>query len=166
MRFNQITVRGIDMIQELLSAAHSVNSLLSLLKAANGLANYNEIVAAVSEVNTKLMQANAVALAAQEKQSALSAKIQELEQECARLKDWSAEKEKYERRQIAPGVFAQIDRSYLGDMQSAHKLCCNCFDKAIPSTLQQNHFTDPKAGYMVSLVCSNRCPTIVFQDYL
>ncbi len=82
------------MIPELLGAAQSVQSLFSLLKAANGLANYNEIVAAVSEVNTKLMQANAVALASQEKQSALSAKVHELEKECVRLKDWSAEREK------------------------------------------------------------------------
>ena len=58
------------MIQELLIASQSVQALGTLLKAANGLANYNEIVAAISEVNTKLMQANTVALTSQEKQAA------------------------------------------------------------------------------------------------
>lgn len=155
------------MIPELLGAAQSVQSLLSLLKAANGLANYNEIVAAVSEVNTKLMQANAVALAGQEKQSALTTKVHELEQEIVRFKDWSAEKEKYERRQVAPGVFAQIEKGFMGEMESSHKLCCNCFDKAIPSTLQQNLVIDPKAGgRMTKLVCPNGCPPIVFRHYL
>jgi len=60
------------MFNELMLASQSVQALGTLLKAANGLANYNEIVAKVSEVNEKLMGANAVALAAQEKQSALS----------------------------------------------------------------------------------------------
>jgi len=154
------------MIPELLGAAQSVQSLFSLLKAANGLANYNEIVAAVSEVNTKLLQANAVALAAQEKQSSLSAKVHELEKECVRLKDWGAEKEQYERRQVAPGVFAQLEKNFVGEMESAHKLCCNCFDKAIPSTLQQNQVVDPKIGRMLKLVCPNGCPPIVFRHYL
>jgi hypothetical protein len=57
------------MIPELLGATQSVQALASLLKSANGLSNYNEILLAVSEVNTKLMNANAVALAAQEQQS-------------------------------------------------------------------------------------------------
>jgi len=153
------------MIPELLGAAQSVQSLFSLLKAANGLANYNEIVAAVSEVNTKLMQANAVALASQERQSALSSKVDELENECVRLKDWSAEKEKYERRQVAPGVFARVEKSYVGDNEAAHKLCCNCFDKTIQSTLQSNQISDPKLGHMVKLACSNGCPPVVFRHY-
>ena len=75
------------MINELMMASQSVQALGTLLKAANGLANYNEIVAKVSDVNSKLMGANAVALAAQEKQSSLATKVQELEGEVAKLKD-------------------------------------------------------------------------------
>lgn len=154
------------MITELLSAVQSMQSLATLLKAANSLSNYNEIVSAVSEVNAKLMQANAVALASQEKQSSLSTKVQELEKECVRLKDWAAEKQHYELRQVAPGVFARVEKSVVGDMESTHKLCCNCFDNTVKSILQQNPATTPSSGRMLSLVCPKGCPAIIFRHYV
>ena len=151
------------MIQELIMAAQSVTALSTLLKSAKTLSNYNEIVTAVSEINSKLMAANSVGLASQEKQAALSAKIDELEQEIMRLKNWGAERDKYERRQIATGIFAYIEREFMGNLETAHKYCCNCFDKTIPSTLQQGSEIKPGTGRIRTLVCPNGCPTIEFR---
>lgn len=117
------------MFNELFLASQSVQALGTLLKAASGLSNYNEIVAAVSEVNSKLMQANAVALASQEKQSSLSARVQELEQEIVRFKNWEAEASEYETLEIARGVFGQLKKNRVGTLESAHKLCSNCFNQ-------------------------------------
>lgn len=150
------------MFNELLLASQSVQALMTLLKAAQGLSNYNEIVAAVSEVNAKLMQANTVALASQEKQSALAAKVDELEKECLRLKDWTADKERYRRKQVAPGVFAYVETGSVDSTESTHKYCCNCFDKTLQSTLQQSQ--EPQR--MIGLVCPNGCPKLVFTHYL
>ena len=59
------------MVYEIVSAIHSVKALGDMLKTAHRLANYAELVSAVSEVSTKLMSASAVALASQEKQASL-----------------------------------------------------------------------------------------------
>lgn len=149
------------MIHELLIASQSVQSLGSLLKAAHGLSNYNEIVAALAEVHAKLMQANAVALASQEKQAASAARVQELEQEVMRLKDWSAEAQQYEAPEIARGVFAHVKKDRVGALQSTHKLCSNCFEQSKKSLLQRSREPRPLEG----LIC-HRCErTIVFRHY-
>ena len=150
------------MIAELLGAAQSVQALSTLISAANGLSNYNELVAAVSEVNTKLMQANAVALSSQEKQSSLAAKIKELEQEVMSLKNWESEKQKYELKEIARGVFARTDKNFVGTLQSAHKFCATCFEKHIKSPLQQESVTE---GRQLSLTCHTCKAKIIYRHY-
>lgn len=151
------------MIHELLMASQSVQALMNLLKAAHHLSNYNEIVAAVSEVSTKLLQANDVALASQEKQFALAAKVDELEKELVRLKDWSQEKERYELKEIARGFFARIENNFLGEFQSAHKYCANCFELNSKAPLQQEKV---EVGRRLKLVCHHCNSSIIFDSYL
>ena len=98
------------MINELLMASQSVQALGSLLKSANGLANYSDIVERMADVHAKLMQANAVALSAQEKQASTAAELENLRAEVTRLKDWSAEAGpssfRVERNSHVPGLTA------------------------------------------------------------
>ena len=124
------------MLHELLGAAQSVQALTTLLKAANGLANYNEIVAAVSQVNAKLMQANTVALAAQEKQASLATQIAELEKELAQFKNWERDSERYMLYTLAPGVFAYALKPGMENGEPPHLLCANCMSKRQKSLLQ------------------------------
>jgi hypothetical protein len=53
------------MYAELAAAVQSARALGTLIKAATSLSNYNELVLAVSDVTTKLLDANTVALEAQ-----------------------------------------------------------------------------------------------------
>jgi hypothetical protein len=151
------------MINELLLASQSVQALGGLLKAANGLANYNEIVAKVSEVNSKLMQANAVALTSQEKQSSLVSQVHELESQIKALKDWKDEAEKYEVREVSTGVFAFLEIGFAGKLQSAQKLCANCFNQGRKSLLQQQHV---EVGRQLSLLCHRCEASVVFRNYI
>lgn len=100
----------------------------------------------------------------QQDHSLLTTKINELEKECMRLKDWSAEKENYKREQIATGVFAYIEKNYMGKLENAHKLCCNCFDKTIKSTLQED--ATPRAHWIRHLICPNGCPNLIITNYI
>ena len=50
------------MYVEFAAVVHSLNHITTLLKSAHSVSNYNELVAAVSEVSSKLMAAQAVAL--------------------------------------------------------------------------------------------------------
>ena len=76
------------MFAEISAAASSAKIALELVKAANKLANYNELVAAVSEVNAKLMDATVIALASQEKQSTLADEVRALKQELVKRENW------------------------------------------------------------------------------
>ncbi|MES2384051.1 MAG: hypothetical protein V4593_05850 [Pseudomonadota bacterium] len=151
------------MINELLLASQSVQALASLVKAANGLANYGEIVEKVAEVNAKLMQANSVALASQEKQSSLVSQVHDLQSEIRVLRDWSAEAQNYELREVAAGVFACLAKGFNGQLQSAQKLCVNCFNQGNKSLLQQQHV---EVGRQLSLVCHRCKADVIFRHYL
>ena len=83
------------MANEIVAAVHSARLLMDMVKANETLANVHELVAAVSEVNAKLMSAQTVALLSQETQAALTERIRELEKEVAELKEWKREAERY-----------------------------------------------------------------------
>ena len=116
----------------------------------------------VSKLLEVLISVQTDALLVQKEHSLLTAKKDELEKECLRLKDWTAEKERYHRKQIAPGIFAYVETGSGGSMKSTHKYCCNCFDKTVQSTLQRSY--EPKR--MIGMVCPNGCPKLVFIHYL
>lgn len=160
------------MLNELLGAAQSVQALTTLLKAANGLSNYNEIVAAVSQVNAKLMQANTVALASQEKQASLAAQMADLQQELTQLRNWEREAERYVLHALAPGVFAYALKAGMENEEPAHYLCANCVSKRQKSILQVTVESEYGRSYIchncsstLSIELAKRPPSIAITDY-
>lgn len=117
------------MYAEINAAVQASKALFEVVKANKGLVNYNEIVAAVSEVNTKLMDATAIALASQEKQSQLARRITELEKEFVELKNWNSEAERYQLTEIGTSVFAFILKPGMENSEPKHRLCTACFSK-------------------------------------
>jgi hypothetical protein len=150
------------MINELLMASQSVQALGSLLKSANGLANYSDIVEKMADVHAKLLQANAVALSAQEKQASSAAELERLRTEVTRLNDWSGEASNYEVREIAQGIFVMLPVAQVGKYQSVQKLCVNCFNQGNKSLLQQQHI---ERGRKLSLVCHRCKADVIFNHY-
>jgi len=139
------------MIQELMLASQSVQALGSLLKTASTLANYNEIVAAVAEVNSKLMQANTVALGSQEKQAELAMKILSLEAEIRANQKWEEEAGRYKLHLLAPGVVAYTLKIGMENGDPPHYLCANCMSKHQRSFLQ----VASEGEYSRSYICHN-----------
>jgi hypothetical protein len=129
------------MINELILASQSVQSLSVLLKAAQGLTNYNEMVSVISEINAKLMEANAVGLASQEKQSLLSNRIAELEKEIANLKDWNRESERYQLHEICSGVYVFSLKPGMEKGEPSHYLCAKCYNESKKYFLQRKNHT-------------------------
>ena len=124
------------MYAEINAAVQSAKALFEIVKANKGLAEYNEIVAAVSEVNTKLMSATGVALASQEKQMSLSNRVSELEKEIAELKNWNSEAERYQLSETGTKVYAFILKAGMEKTEPPHKLCTACFGKKQKGYLQ------------------------------
>ncbi|OSZ75018.1 hypothetical protein [Hydrogenophaga sp. IBVHS1] len=150
------------MFNELIVASQSVQALTSLLKAANSLANYNEIVAAVSDVNVKLMQSNAAALEAQQTMSQQSSRIAELEKQVEAFEEWGEEAKAYGVVEVAHGVFAAVPHERAGNLQATQKLCLNCFNQRTKSILQQSHEDRREIG----LACHRCKAKVVFRYYV
>jgi hypothetical protein len=124
------------MLQELLGAAQSVQALSTLLKAANGLSNFNEIVAAVADVNTKLVQAQAVSLTSLEKQQSLNTRISELEKQIAQYVARENLLGRYKLFQFPTGGLAYCLMDEFCSVEPKHYLCATCHDKNQTSKLQ------------------------------
>jgi hypothetical protein len=116
------------MIAQITGAVQSVKVLNDLVKAARELKNFNELVAAVSEVNTRLMEAQSAALLAQEKQSFLTNRVSELEKEVMDINNWKGETQRYQLAKVGRGAFAYVLKRGMESGEPSHMLCANCFD--------------------------------------
>lgn len=141
-------------ISSLTAAKNIASSLLELR-------DFDKIASATMELKGHLIQTYDHIISEKERVLSLQERISELEKECARLKEWGTEKEKYSRRQIALGVFTYVDKNYEGRLNECHKYCANCFEKGIPSTLQRNQRMH---GYF--LECPKGCPPLAFREYI
>ena len=145
---------------ELAGLISSVTALNSVAKTVIEALKTTKRDVEVGEFQKAILEANSFALAVQQQQFSLAARVQELEKDNTRLKDWSAEKEKYLVREIADGVFAYVEKGFVGDLRSAQKLCCNCFNQQFPSILQEFKGAFKGRGMVTILTCP-KCKTEV-----
>ena len=124
------------MYAEISAALQSARALSDLLKSAQSLTNYNELVAAVSNVNAKLIDAQGVALSGQEKQFSLSERVRELENRIAESEDWKRKVDRYELKNFPTGALAYALKGAVQAGETAHYLCAACMDKRAISILQ------------------------------
>lgn len=150
------------MVEYLPQAMASLNAASPMISSLIGLRDFAKYATQLNELHGHIIKANTTIISEQQSHFALTAKIQELEKECMRLKDWSAKKEGYTRKQISDGVFAYVENNSVAPLKERHKMCCDCFDKTIPSTLQQ--FNIPEGRY-IGLSCHNGCPSLKFRQY-
>lgn len=141
------------MFEYLPQVMSSLGAASNIAKSMLELRDFQQLNSKVIELQQVIISAQQQVLSGQGEQTTLAAKIQELENECVRLKDWSAERARYTRREIGEGVFAYVANDAVSTLQSAHKLCCNCFDKAIQSTLQQSR----ESMSMVGVDSTSKC---------
>lgn len=145
------------MYAEITAAVQAAKSLFEIVKANKGLTEYNEIVAAVSEVNTKLMDATAVALASQEKQSLLTNKVAELEKEIMELKNWNHEAKRYILTALCTDITVYTLKPGMENGEPPHKLCTACFGKKQKGYLQSGGVVGSGAMYKCNL-----CEQIIY----
>jgi hypothetical protein len=124
------------MISEIIAAIQSAKVLNDLVKAARELKNYNEFVAAVSEVSSKLIDAQAAALTALDRQLSLTNRVSELEKDIMELKNWESEAKRYQLERVPSGFFAYVLKRGMEMGEPPHELCANCFQKRQKSIIQ------------------------------
>jgi len=127
------------MFAEISAAVSSAKVALDIAKAAHGLTNYNELVAAISEVNAKLVDATVVTLASLEKQSSLSDRVRELENQLNEIENWESQMKRYKLHAFETGALAYALQPSMNEGQPMHYLCTSCIDKKQKTTLQPNN---------------------------
>lgn len=126
------------MYTEITSAIQSTKTALELVKAARGLANYSELLTAVTDVQIKLTDAIASELAGQEKQAELLQRIRELEKRLSEFESWDTQIQRYELFAFETKAMAYALKPGMENGQPMHYLCLPCADKRQRSTLQPN----------------------------
>lgn len=124
------------MYAEISAAIQSVKTIGEIAKTANSLANHTELVSAVADVNTKLMDAIAVALASQERQSELLSRVVQLEKEIAELKNKQTQAERYQLHKFPTSALAYQLKEPFETEEPSHFLCAKCFDTGSHTKLQ------------------------------
>lgn len=140
------------MYAEINAPLQATKILYEIAKANKGLTNYNELVAAVSEVNAKLIDANTAALASQEKQSFLSDRVRELEKKLMEFENWESEIQKYKLHKFPSGAYAFELKPEMQQTEPLHYLCETCAAKRQKSIMQPDGFHD---GEGLFLRCHN-----------
>ena len=121
------------MYAEIVSAVQSAKALSELLKAAKELSNYNDFVAAVHDINEKLMAATAIALSSQEKQSELNSRIHHLENELRNFREFEQKLENYKLHKFTTGSLAYM---FSGQGEPEHFICSTCVGNKKVTILQ------------------------------
>jgi hypothetical protein len=142
------------MYAEISAAITSLKVALNIAKTAHDLSNYNELVAAISEVNTKLMEATAVALASQEKQSELTNRLAELEEKLREIENWESQIKRYELYEFPfTKALAYALQQDMANDEPIHYLCTTCVNKRQKTILQ------PKGRLLYCPICDKAIET-------
>lgn len=124
---------GIAEISAGLSSLKAAKDILKGLDTTRTNLAINEVKI---ELTSLILEAQESLAAAREAQSASASRIADLEQEIMRLKDWSAEKARYQLTDIGRGALVYTPKLPMDEGEPAHWLCANCFNHGRKSFMQ------------------------------
>lgn len=123
------------MVAEVFAGLGAIKTAFDIAKGLKDIDDTARRNAAVIELQEKI-------LAAQQAQSALVERVRDLEEEVTRLKDFSAEMDRYELTEIAPGIMALSIKETMRNGEPFHRICANCAANGKKFFLQQ-HISGP-----------------------
>ena len=85
--------------------------------------------------------------AARDAEMASASRISDLEQEIVRLKDWTAEAQRYQLVNVRHGAIAYTSKKGMENGEPAYWLCANCFTQTRKSFLQHKGQNGPESSY-------------------
>lgn len=97
-----------------------------IAKAMIGLRDAQAMQVKVIELNNHILAAQHSAMAARDESAALIARVGELEKEVTRLKDWEADKQRYQLTDIGRGAVALALKKGMSNGEPPHYICADC----------------------------------------
>ncbi|OSI71600.1 MULTISPECIES: hypothetical protein [Bradyrhizobium] len=108
-----------------------ITALKSALDLTRGLKDIDDRV----RLNEARMELQEKILDAQQAQSALQQKLDELAAELRQLKSWDADKQRYKLTEMRPGVLAYTLKEGFDNGEPTHSLCTSCYQSNVKSIL-------------------------------
>lgn len=125
------------MYAEISAAVASVKTVLDLAKAAHELSNHNELLSAVYEVQTKLIDATTAVIASQDKQSALNDRVEELKKQLREIENWEREIKRYKLYEFpSTKTLVYALKEGMENGEPLHYLCATCLNQDKKTILQ------------------------------
>ncbi len=115
------------MLAEISAGYSSLKAAIGIVQGMNATNTQVQINEVKIQLQQLLLDAQAALMGAQASQSDASARINQLEQEIERLKDWSTDKERYQLANVWRGAVAYIPKPGMENGEPPHWLCANCF---------------------------------------
>jgi hypothetical protein len=120
---------------EIAAAVTGIRSVLEITKAMMNLRDEEAFRNKSIELQSVVLETLEKAIEAREEQSEQSERIRALEAEVASLKNWDAEKQKYELKKSGEGSVSYMLKKEHRGSEPPHWLCPNCFSKGQKSFL-------------------------------
>lgn len=121
----------------------AIASALSAFKAAKdigesmiGLRDAAAFQSKLLEFQSRILDANNAAFAAQEERSTLLQRIREFEEKVAQFEAWDAKAKRYELKTVGYSAFAYVLKKEERGTEPPHWVCTNCFENKRASILQ------------------------------
>lgn len=116
------------------------------------------------EFQSKIIDANNAAFAAQEERAAMLERVGDLEKEVANLKAWDAEKQRYQMQQVWPGATTYVLKEDAKGPEPIHWLCAACYQAGEKGVLQLTEKSADSAGRLRGWGCP-RCKALIYARY-
>ena len=114
----------------------SLKAAFDISKAMLGIRDTSLIQGKVIELQAEILTAQSSAFSAQTDQFTLLERVRDLEKQLTELEAWSAEKQRYQLTELAPGAFAYVLKPEMAAGEPKHRLCANCYQHGRKSILQ------------------------------
>lgn len=118
------------MAAEITAGVSAIKSAFDIAKGLQGLQD-------AAARDRSLIDLQKELLAAQQAQSDLIDRVRELERELTMLKNWEADKARYQLAEVAPGLVALAIREAQRNGEPFHRICATCCASGKKSYLQQ-----------------------------
>lgn len=139
----------------------ALKGAIELVQAGRGVIDQAAMSNALYEIQQRLLETQSAALRISEENSVLVERVRDLESAAKKLADWEVEAAKYERTNVAHGVYAYTEKGREGALIDAIKMCANCFGDQSISILQAQH-AEMRQRALMCLKCKSR---LVFRSY-
>jgi hypothetical protein len=140
------------MLAEISAGLGSLMAAKDIVQAMNGIQTAVQINDLKLNLQGLILDAQQSLFSAQQEQLASAQIVADLKKEIVQLKDWTAEKERYERADTGNGTIAYRRKAGMDDGEPPHWLCPQCFLEGKPSILQPEKY---QGGTTILHRCNN-----------